>query len=221
MIAPPTPPQLEQDKASIDESFNKAFALIDQLAADTAELKASETERTEKLDNSLKDLDTVVADVKSANTRREAESRIIADQVRGLKDMVPKALETWKSNGDARLDDISQEMQSLKRLLENRVGKPAGTSTLVGKGYPPPSANGNNKPKDDVSKPDTESSEHASTAESSGAAPTSAQSSTTSKGDVSSPKRGGQGSDRKPAIPAWQMAASAKAADQSTQETNA
>lgn len=221
LIAPPATPQLEQDKASIDESFNKAFALIDQLAADTAELKASEIERTEKLDSTIKDLDAVVADVKAANSRREAESRIIVDQVQGLKDMVPKALETWKANGDARLDDLSQEMQSLKRLLENRVGKSAGTSSPAGRGHPPATVNGHDKPKDNVSKPDPESSGDASAAKSPEAGSASVQSSSAPKGDLSPVKRAGQGGDRRAAIPAWQMAASSKAADKGTQETNA
>ena len=42
LIAPPTPPQIEQDKAGIDASFDKAFALLDQLATDTQELKDAE-----------------------------------------------------------------------------------------------------------------------------------------------------------------------------------
>ena len=39
MIAPPTAPQLEQDKMAIDESFEKAFSLLDQLAKDTENLE--------------------------------------------------------------------------------------------------------------------------------------------------------------------------------------
>lgn len=127
MISPPTPPQLESDKASIDESFSRAFALIDQLAADTAALKSSEAERTEKLDSTLQDVETVISDLKAANTRREAESRIIADQVRGLKDLIPKALEGWKATGDGKLEDLGAELRSLKKLVGNRVGNVSGS----------------------------------------------------------------------------------------------
>lgn len=122
LIAPPTPPQIEQDKASIDESFTRAFNLIDQLAADTATLKASEAERTEKLDSTLRDVDTVIEDLKTAKIRQENDSRNIADQVQGLKDLVPKALEGWKESGDKRLEELGAEMRSLKKLLSNRVG---------------------------------------------------------------------------------------------------
>ena len=202
LISPPTPPQLEQDKAHIDESFNKAFAFIDQLNTDTAELKASETERTEKLDTTIKDVDTVIADLKAANTRREAESRIVADQVAGLKELVPKSLEQWKQNGDARLDELGLELQSLKKLLENRVGgrSMGGTPEPRMPTYvPPPKTNGV------PSTPSTESAAPES------AVPTSGM--TVPKRDSSSPKRGGGG---RAAIPAWQMAAAAAAANKNT-----
>lgn len=136
MISPPTPPQLESDKASIDESFSRAFVLIDQLAADTAALKASEAERTEKLDSTLEDVESVISDLKAANTRREAESRILTDQVRGLKDLIPKALEGWKASGDGKLEDLGAELRSLKKLVGNRVGNvSASQQPLTGRPY--------------------------------------------------------------------------------------
>lgn len=135
LIAPPTPPQLEQDKSTIDASFARAFALIDQLATDTASLKASEAERTEKLDTTLRDVDAVITDLKAARTRQENEARSVADQVQGLKDLVPKALEGWKESGDRRLEELGVELRSLKKLVSNRVGG-GGPPPSVGRGFP-------------------------------------------------------------------------------------
>jgi peroxin-14 len=47
LVAPPTPERLEQDKKTIDEQFEKAFSLVDQLAKDTEALKAAEQQRTD------------------------------------------------------------------------------------------------------------------------------------------------------------------------------
>lgn len=202
LISPPTPPQLETDKASIDESFNRAFSLIDQLATDTALIKESETERTEKLDTTLKDVGIVVEDLKAANKRREAESRIIADQVTGLKDMIPKALEGWKVSGDAKLEELGQEVQSLKKLLENRVGRPSGAPISTGKAY----ANSNEKSKDNLSaSSSTNSGTTTPNVESASGSSAPAPGVTVPKRE-STPKRGFERSDRR-AIPAWQMAA--------------
>lgn len=75
LIAPPTPAQLEQDKAALTASFDRAFALLDQLASDTETLKASEEERTQKLDKSLEDVDAVMEEVKKGMKRRKTRTR--------------------------------------------------------------------------------------------------------------------------------------------------
>ena len=211
LISPPTPPQLEADKASVDASFNRAFALIEQLATDTAAIKESESERTEKLDTTLKDVGSVIEDLKAANTRREAESRIIADQVTGLKDMVPKALEGWKASGDAKLEELGQEVQSLKKLLENRVGRPSGTPTPTGRGHP----NGSEKSKDNLSAFNSANSGMTTpNAESASGSSAPAPGVTVPKTD-SAPSRGFERSDRR-AIPAWQMAAAGEKTEPET-----
>ena len=207
MISPPTPPQLEADKNSIDESFNRAFALIEQLTSDTTAIKESESERTEKLDTTLKDVGSVIEDLKAANTRRETESRIIADQVTGLKDMVPKALEGWKASGDAKLEELGQEVQSLKKLLENRVGRPAVTPAPTGKGH----LNGNEKPKDNISASPSAESATSSSAPAPGV---------TAPKRESTPLRGYERSDRR-AIPAWQMAAATEKSEPAGSSQNA
>ncbi len=71
----PTTERLEQDKKTIDEQFDKAFALMEQLAKDTEALKMAEAERTQRLDGALTELETVISDVKSANRRRDDEAQ--------------------------------------------------------------------------------------------------------------------------------------------------
>jgi peroxin-14 len=76
--APPTPPQLSADKASIDASFARAFTLIEQLTIDTVAIKDAETTRIEKLDTTLGYVNDDIADPEAADTRRENEARVIA-----------------------------------------------------------------------------------------------------------------------------------------------
>ena len=129
MIAPPTPPQLEADKQAIDESFEKAFSLLDQLAKDTEALKSSEQARTERLDAALTEVEGVISELKTASRRREEESRRVGDEVRGLKDLIPKAMEGQKETTDARLRELNSELKSLKTLMGQRMNPAAPTST--------------------------------------------------------------------------------------------
>jgi peroxin-14 len=129
MIAPPTAPQLEQDKKAIDDSFEKAFSLLDQLAKDTENLKTSEQARTERLDTALTEVENVISELKISSRRREEESRRISDEVRGLKDLIPKAMEGQKENTDSRLKELNTELKSLKTLMGQRINPTSQTSS--------------------------------------------------------------------------------------------
>lgn len=122
LVAPPTQPQLEQDKASIDESFKRAFDLLDQLNTDTAALKASEEARTTRLDSALGEMESVLSSLKESSKRQGDDNRRIEDDVRGLRDLIPKALDAQKENTDIRLKELSTELKSLKTLVGNRMG---------------------------------------------------------------------------------------------------
>ncbi|PBP20656.1 peroxin 14 [Diplocarpon rosae] len=131
IIAPPTAPQLEQDKKAIDESFEKAFALLDQLAKDTEALKTSEQARTDRLDAAMADVEDVVRSLKVSSAAREEDSRRMGDEVRGLRNMIPQALDAQKENTDSRLRELNTELRSLKTLMSQRLNPTSSTATNV------------------------------------------------------------------------------------------
>lgn len=158
LVAPPTPERLEQDKKSIDEQFEKAFTLVDQLAKDTEALKAAEAERTERLDGALSDLESVINELKTANRRRDQEIQRHRDDVQGLRDQFPKALESHKEMTDSRLKEVNAELKSLKALISQRMNSnnaattPAPASGAAGSNYLRPSS-GNATPAPTSSSP--------------------------------------------------------------------
>ena len=136
LIAPPTPPQLEQDKASIDASFDKAFALLDQLATDTQELKEAESARKERLDSALAEVESVIGKMKEANENRELEAKRIAREIEEIKEQIPQAIQREKETTDNRLKDLGIEMKSLKTLVANRMGQPQTQRPSIGSQAP-------------------------------------------------------------------------------------
>ncbi|KAH8598974.1 peroxisomal membrane anchor protein-like protein [Bisporella sp. PMI_857] len=211
MIAPPTTPQLEQDKQAIDDSFEKAFALIDQLAKDTEALKIAEQTRTERLDTALTEVERVISELKTASRDREQESRRINDEVRGLKDLIPKAIDGQKENTDIRLRELNTELKSLKTLMGQRMNPTApspntfsrpgttGGSTSVS-GSKDNNVNGASSSDGVTPKPATVS----------GGSGTEATASLQGRASPFTANTGTYGS--KAAIPAWQMAAANKSA---------
>lgn len=227
IIAPPTPPVLEQDKAAIDTSFDKAFSLLDQLAKDTDALKSSEQARTERLDVALTEVESVISELKTASRRREDESRRISDEVRGLKDLIPKAMEGQKELTDTRLKELNSELKSLKTLMGQRMNPPATTSSTTfarspGVGASSPTTVQSTPLANPASSSDTATPKPASVSSATGI-----ESVASLQGRSSSPFNTGAPPGRA-AIPVWQMAAANKssssggsgAAGNSSQEAN-
>ncbi|KAF2398436.1 hypothetical protein EJ06DRAFT_583701 [Trichodelitschia bisporula] len=208
LIAPPTPPQLEQDKAAIDAAFDKTFALLDQLTTDTEALKAAEVARTTRLDAALSELESVVTTLKEADRKREDDARRSMDEIRSLRDLIPKALDAQKESTDERLKGLGSELKSLKTLVSNRVQPAAApvhraTPSLNG-GVPAASAPVSPAPTPTVETPAVvpASTPAVTPAASTAPAPGSAAAGLLNR------RPGGRA-----AIPAWQMAAAAKSTD--------
>ena len=145
----------------------------------------------------------MIEDLKAANTRREADSRIIANQVTDMKTMVPRALEGWKASADAKLEELGQEVQSLKRLLENRVGRAGAASTPTSTG--PLSGTDKSKGGSDSLLSYMNSAPPTPYGESVGASASAPDRMITLPKREPNPPRGPDKTDRR-GIPAWQMA---------------
>ncbi|KAI5866225.1 peroxisomal membrane anchor protein conserved region-domain-containing protein [Durotheca rogersii] len=134
LVSPPTPDRLDQDKALVDEQFEKAFATLEQLSKDTEDLKASEKERTEKLDKVLEELESFMRDTRSASRRHDDEADRLREEMRALKGVIPKSMAANKDFTDNRLKEITNEVKSLKSLINQRM-------TAASSPAPSPSAN--------------------------------------------------------------------------------
>jgi peroxin-14 len=220
LIQPPTPPQLEQDKASIDESFKRAFDLLEQLNTDTTALKASEEARTSRLDNALGEVESVLATLKESSKRQGDDNRRIEDDVRGLRDLIPKAMDAQKETTDNRLRELSTELKSLKTLVGNRMSAgPARPSTPTPSYYgqnqsqsPAPTPNVNGTSGTSTPAPQT-SSAPAPSEQTNGTSTSEAKGSTTTSTPTTeraAPSSYGRAAGGRAAIPAWQMAAQKK-----------
>ncbi|OCK86234.1 hypothetical protein K432DRAFT_376887 [Lepidopterella palustris CBS 459.81] len=231
IISPPTPPQLQQDKASIDEAFTRAFALLDQLNTDTSALKASEEARTNRLDTALSEMESVLGSLKEASKRQGEDNRRIEDDVRGLRDLIPKALDAHRELTDNRLKDLGNELKSLKTLVGNRIGAGAvrppstGANAYGAQQAATPSVNGTTTP---VSTPQpaaipapttstgvasgSTDAQGSGSAASSTPAPAAAAAAALDRSQTSSPY--GRLASGRAAIPVWQMAAAKKSQDE-------
>jgi peroxin-14 len=235
LIQPPTPPQLEQDKASIDESFKRAFDLLEQLNTDTTALKASEEARTSRLDNALGEVESVLSSLKESSKRQGDDNRRIEDDVRGLRDLIPKAMDAQKEATDNRLRELSSELKSLKTLVGNRMSAgparpPAPTPSYYGQNQSQspaqtPNVNGTSgtstpTPQASATPAPSEQTNGTSTTEAQGSSSTASTSTSAPTAEKTAPSSYGRAAGGRAAIPAWQMAAQKKS-EEAKKDTSA
>ncbi|KAK6851290.1 hypothetical protein PG987_000924 [Apiospora arundinis] len=205
------PEKLEQDKATVDEQFEKAFATLEQLSKDTETLKASEQDRTEKLDKILEELEEFMAETKSGKRRQEDETDRLRSEVESLKEAIPKSMTANKDFTDERLREIANEVKSLKSLIGQRMSSaPAAPSLNTTNNYlqsaksnaPPASTSTVTNGNEQETKTDAETKDgtNGETSSASGK-----QDYLSSLGGRSSPFASGMPAG-KAAIPAWQLA---------------
>ncbi|RMZ76648.1 hypothetical protein DV738_g4866, partial [Chaetothyriales sp. CBS 135597] len=136
LVAPPTPPQLEQDKAAIDEQFNKAFALLDTLAADTTALKEAEEQRTKRLDAAIADIESIASELRTATQRRQDEARRMESEINTMKDSLPRSIDNVRDASERQLKELSTELSSLKLLMSNRLASSPSPMAAIPKTQP-------------------------------------------------------------------------------------
>ncbi len=215
LIAPPTPAQLEQDKAAIDEQFNKAFALLDTLSSDTAALKEAEEQRTQRLDNAIADIETVVAELKAANLRLEADSSRLEFEIRTMKDNLPRSIDNVRDASEKQLKELSNELGSLKLLMGNRMGGSSSLTQGISRTQPgmlpsSNSANAQGAPSSSEKPPNPpRSTPSFSSPANQFSSSTTVPAATTTARPASAAAFGNSSSANKSAIPAWQMHAEA------------
>ncbi|KAK8023055.1 hypothetical protein PG991_006936 [Apiospora marii] len=222
--APPTPEKLEQDKATVDEQFEKAFATLEQLSKDTESLKASEQDRTEKLDKILMELEEFMTETKSGKRRQEDETDRLRSEVESLKDAIPKSMTANKDFTDERLREIANEVKSLKSLIGQRMSSaPAASNPTTSNNYlqsaksnapPAPTVTPANEP-EPKSNGDAKDGANGETSSTAGR-----QDYLSSLGGRSSPFASGMPAG-KAAIPAWQLAMAGPSDADSTSQQGA
>lgn len=182
------------------------------------------------MDSALGELESVLTSLKEADRKREDDSRRNADEIRNLRDLIPRAIEGQKDATDTRLKELGTELKSLRTLVGNRMGgntaptpsnglgHRATPSSASGIGYTPSSSaqavqpvqNNTSTEAPSVNPPNTNSSSTAIPAENSGGVSATAPPSTTPATSSGSSRFG---SGRAATIPAWQLAAAKKSAE--------
>ncbi|KAG6334299.1 hypothetical protein ID866_4796 [Astraeus odoratus] len=124
-LKPPAATAYEQDRDALTTQFDAAEALLKEIQAETASVRAAVEEQNEKVDKATKDVESVVVEMREGEARTRDEMREIRDEVENIREMLPKMIEKNKEAQKQSLSELQQELKSLKTILLSR-----GSGTL-------------------------------------------------------------------------------------------
>ncbi|KAJ7293654.1 hypothetical protein C8J57DRAFT_1429415 [Mycena rebaudengoi] len=119
-LQPPTTTAYEDDRDALTAQFDAAEALLKEIQAESAAVRAAVEVQTEKIDQTTKNVDAMVQEVHDGEVKTRDEMREIREEVNHIRDMLPKMIERNKESQTQSLAELQQELKSLKALLLSR-----------------------------------------------------------------------------------------------------
>jgi peroxin-14 len=99
LIKPPTPAELEEDKQLVTAKFDEAQQILELLKTETTELKQSQEEQKQKVDQALETVEKTVAELQESGRRREADLRSFKTDIDSIRELIPKVTPPSQSPG--------------------------------------------------------------------------------------------------------------------------
>ncbi|RIA85028.1 peroxisomal membrane anchor protein conserved region-domain-containing protein [Glomus cerebriforme] len=135
LLKTPTANELERDKQALNDQFTAASETLDVVKSDTQIVKKTIEEQVYRTKESLETLDKMMSDIKQQEIKREADLKILKEEVDAIRELIPKLLEKSKDSQNQSLSELQQELKSLKSLLLNRrpnstIGSPAAEALV-------------------------------------------------------------------------------------------
>ena len=91
-LKPPTATAYEQDRDALTAQFDAAEALLKEIQAETASVRAAVDEQRERVDKASADVQAVVVEMRQGETKTRDEMREIRDEIENIREMLPKVL---------------------------------------------------------------------------------------------------------------------------------
>ncbi|PPQ71336.1 hypothetical protein CVT24_012077 [Panaeolus cyanescens] len=135
-LQPPTSTAYEEDRDALNAQFDAAEALLKEIQAETASVRAAVEEQKDKIDKTTEDVKNVVADLRQGEVRTRDEMREVRDEVNNIREMLPKMIEKNKESQNQSLAELQQELKSLKALLLSRPAASTPTTSFPLAGRP-------------------------------------------------------------------------------------
>ncbi|KAL1921816.1 uncharacterized protein VTP21DRAFT_10458 [Calcarisporiella thermophila] len=129
MLQMPSSDELEKDKKALDEQFDKVAKELEDMRTETSEAKKTVEEQSSQIKTSLYEMEKLLEELREQEGKRNEELKSLQEEVDNIKAQIPKFFNSSRENQTSMMNDLQQEIKSLKSLLLNRRGTGAPSPT--------------------------------------------------------------------------------------------
>ncbi|KAJ7225446.1 hypothetical protein GGX14DRAFT_638792, partial [Mycena pura] len=119
-LRPPTSTAYEADRDALTAQFDAAEALLKEIQAESTAMRVAVEAQRERIDETTKNVDAMVQEVRDGEAKTRDEMREIREEINSIREMLPKMIERNKDSQTQSLNELQQELKSLKALLLSR-----------------------------------------------------------------------------------------------------
>ena len=89
-LQPPESTAYEQDRDALTAQFDAAEALLKEIQAETASVRAAVEEQKETIDRATQDVRAVVSEMREGEIKTRDELREVREEINNIREMLPK-----------------------------------------------------------------------------------------------------------------------------------
>jgi peroxin-14 len=116
----PTAIKVEEDTKSIESQLSNSSKTLTQVTAQTKEIIQGMEAHAKEVTESLQEMNSLLEVLKANDASRKEDIQLIKKEVDELKRTFPKLIEKSKENQQQIIQEVQNELKSLKNLIMNR-----------------------------------------------------------------------------------------------------
>lgn len=130
-IIPPGQSRVNKDKASIEEEFLRIDKVLEQMAQEQKDVRDANDAKLKDIDATIATVNDFVARYNKEKLKFDDDLRLMKLEVDSLHNFIEKNLKLTNDNIHADVENIVDELYSLKNFIKARVGAASGPDRLV------------------------------------------------------------------------------------------
>lgn len=130
-IIPPGQSRVDEDKEKIDQEFIKIDKVLEQMALEQKEIKDANEAKLKEIDEVISNVNDFLSRYNKDKIKFDDDLRLMKLEVDSLQNAIEKNLKLTKENMHSELEDLVDELSSLKNLIKARGGSSNGPERKV------------------------------------------------------------------------------------------